>query len=84
MIDSNGKPGIGVDGVGSADEENVDVTTTVDVAVLFRNINAVVVVGNCVVKVAVAITVAVCVDVLGVNVDVWIAVTSCVIVFVKL
>lgn len=70
IIDSSGNPGIGVDSVGSVDEESVDVTTIVVIAVLLRNTTDVVVVGDCVVRVAVEKTVAVCVDVLGLNVDI--------------
>lgn len=56
--------------MGSVGEESVDVTTIVVIAVLLRRTTDVVVVGDCVVKVAVEKAVAVCVVVLGVNVDV--------------
>jgi hypothetical protein len=70
MMDSNGNPGMGTDGISGVDEESVDVTTIVEIPVLLWRINEVVVVGDCVVRVAVETTVAVCVEVLGVYVDV--------------
>ena len=84
MMDSNGNPGMGADGISGVDEESVDVTTILDITVLLWRINDVVVVGDCVVRVAVGTTVAVCVEVLGVYVDVCVIVVSYVIVLVKL
>jgi hypothetical protein len=71
-MDSIGNPGIGTDGASSVDEESVDVTTVVDSSVLLMKTSDVVVVGDCVVSVAVVRNVAVWVDilVLGGSVDV--------------
>jgi hypothetical protein len=71
-MESIGNPGIGTDGASRVDEESVDVTTVVDSSVLLMKTSDVVVVGDCVVSVAVVRNVAVCVNilVLGVSVDV--------------
>lgn len=66
---SNVNPGIGTEGE-IVDDERADVTTCVSIMVLLTVTKNIVVTGDCVVRVAVEVAVAVYVDVLGVRVDV--------------
>jgi hypothetical protein len=76
-------PGIGTGGE-IVDDKKADVRTCVSIIVLLTVTKNIVVTGDCVVRVAVEVAVAVYVDPLGVMVDIWKVVVSCVNVFVKL